>query len=58
MKLINILIAIISGTFVLTYIFTGLDFMSKARLISVTNSVMFIVLLLSLYGVYSSFKRS
>lgn len=56
MKLINIFVAFISGAFVLTYIITGFDFVDKERLVTVTNDLMFIIFLGSLYGVYISFK--
>lgn len=57
MRLINICIAVISGGFFLTYIIFGLDFMSKERLIDVTKSVIFLIFLFSICGVYISFKN-
>lgn len=57
MKYINILIAIISGGLIITYIFTGFDFMSKERLIGTTQSLAFILFVYSLYLAYLSFKK-
>lgn len=46
----RLLIAIISGVFVLIYIFTGFDFIGKERFVVTTNSFMFLIFLLSIFS--------